>query len=389
MSLRNPRYERFAYGLAEGKPAYQAYIDAGFAKVGDAQSASRLLKNQRAGIRERVAEILREREQIDTAGTKLAIERTAINKEWVIERPRENVERATQAQPVLDRAGNPTGSSVYNGAAANRAQELLGKELGMFIERRENKIVDEFETIMNAVEDSLRRIGTDYIDLYYIHHVDIQAPLEEMLRAFDDLVRQGKIRYPACSNYEAWRLMEALWISDSKGLARFEAYQPQYSLVVRDIEEELVPTCALKGLGMVVWAPLAGGYLSGKYRPGEHSLPGSRSAENRAFPTQFFHPEHEAILTELLAVARRLGRNAAQVAVRWVLEQPLVASAIVGARTAEQLSDTLDAAGWRLPEEAREQLDKVSAQPHRYPRAMEETMAERRNQAVRMRSGPL
>ncbi len=92
--------------------------------------------------------------------------------------------------------------------------------------------------IMQAVEDSLRRLGTNWIDLYYIHHVDIQAPLEEMLRAFDDLVRQGKIRYTACSNYEAWRLMETLWISDSKGLARFEAYQPQYSLVVRDVEEE-------------------------------------------------------------------------------------------------------------------------------------------------------
>ena len=147
MSLRNPRYERFAYGLAEGKPAYQAYIDAGFAKVGAAQSASRLLKSQRAGIRERVAEILQEREQIDAAGTKLAIERTAITKEWVIERLRENVERAMQAQPVIDRAGNPTGSYVYNGAAANRALELLGKELGMFIERRENKIVNEFDSM--------------------------------------------------------------------------------------------------------------------------------------------------------------------------------------------------------------------------------------------------
>ena len=126
--------------------------------------------------------------------------------------------------------------------------------------------------IMNAVEDSLRRMGTDYIDLYYIHHVDVQTPLEEMLRAFDDLVRQGKVRYTGCSNYEAWRLMEALWISDSKGLARFEAYQPQYSLVVRDIEEELVPACELKGLGMVVWSPLAGGYLSGKYQPGERAL---------------------------------------------------------------------------------------------------------------------
>ena len=147
MSLRNPRYERFAQGLAEGKPAYQAYIDAGFAKAGAAQSASRLLKSQRAGIRERVAETLQEREQIDAEGTKLAIERTAIDKEWVIERLRENVERAMQARPVLDRAGNPTGSYVYNGAAANRALELLGKELGMFVEKRENKVVDEFDSM--------------------------------------------------------------------------------------------------------------------------------------------------------------------------------------------------------------------------------------------------
>ena len=242
--------------------------------------------------------------------------------------------------------------------------------------------------IINAVEDSLRRLGTDYIDLYYIHHVDVQTPLEEMLRAFDDLVHQGKIRYAACSNYEAWRLMEALWISDSKGLARFEAYQPQYSLVVRDIEEELVPACALKGLGMVVWAPLAGGYLSGKYRPGEHSVAGSRSAENWAFPTRFFHPNHAAILAELLAVARELGRNPAQVAVRWVLDQPLVASAIVGARTTDQLRDTLAATTWQLPDDARLRLDKVSALPRRYPRAMEETMQDRRDRALRMPNRP-
>jgi aryl-alcohol dehydrogenase-like predicted oxidoreductase len=242
--------------------------------------------------------------------------------------------------------------------------------------------------IMNAVEDSLRRLGTDYIDLYYIHHVDVQTPLEEMLRAFDDLVHQGKIRYAACSNYEAWRLMEALWISDSKGLARFEAYQPQYSLVVRDIEEELVPACALKGLGMVVWSPLAGGYLSGKYRPGQNSVAGSRSAENWVFPRRFFHPDHEAILAELLAVADQLGCSPAQAAVRWVLEQPQVASAIIGARTADQLNDTLAAASWHLPEAARQRLDKVSALPRRYPRAMEETMAERRDRGVRLPSRP-
>jgi len=237
--------------------------------------------------------------------------------------------------------------------------------------------------IMRAVEDSLRRLRTDYLDLYYIHHVDVQTPLEEMLRAFDDLVRQGKVRYTGCSNYEAWRLMEAVWISDSQHLARFAAYQPQYSLVVRDIEEELIPVCALKGIGVVTWAPLAGGLLSGKYRPGQQQIAGSRSAENWAFPSRFFHPAHDAILGELLAVAQEVGHSPAQVAVRWVLDQPSVTSAIVGARTAEQLNDTLGAAGWVLPEAARRRLDTISRLPQRYPRAMEEAMEERRNSAMR------
>ena len=242
--------------------------------------------------------------------------------------------------------------------------------------------------IMTAVEDSLRRLGTDFIDLYYIHHVDVQTPLEEMLRAFDDLVRQGKVRYTGCSNYEAWRLMEAVWISDSKGLARFDAYQPQYSLVVRDIEDELVPACAAKGLGIVVWSPLGGGYLSGKYKPGQQKIAGTRSAENWAFPGRFLHPNHEAILGELLAVAKDIERTPAQVAVRWVLEQPGMTSAIVGARTAEQLRDNLGAAGWRLPDEARQRLNKVSASPPRYPKAMEAGMAARRDEAVRVPGKP-
>ena len=157
--------------------------------------------------------------------------------------------------------------------------------------------------------------------------------------------------------------------------------------MVRDIEEELVPVCELKGLGMVVWSPLAGGYLSGKYRPGEHRVAGSRSAENWAFPTRYFHPDHEEILGELLTVARELGRSPAQVAVRWVLEQAEVASAIVGARHVGQLEGTLGAVGWQLPDEYRTRLNKVSALPRRYPRAMEDGMGQRRDQAMRMPGG--
>lgn len=238
--------------------------------------------------------------------------------------------------------------------------------------------------IMQAVEDSLRRLGTDYLDIYYLHHVDHITPLEEALRALDDLVRQGKIRYVAVSNYEAWRLMEALWTSEAKGLARFECYQPQYSLVVRDIEQEIVPVCDLKGLGVVVWSPLAGGYLTGKYQPGQQQATGSRSEEGWAFPARFFHAGHTDILATLLEVSAELGRSPAQVALRWVLDQGFVTSAIVGARNVEQISETLQASGWRLPEEVRARLDTASVLPHRYPRSMEDPMPGRRAAAVRI-----
>ena len=237
--------------------------------------------------------------------------------------------------------------------------------------------------IMHAVEDSLRRLGTDYLDLYYVHHVDVQTPLDEMLRAMDDLVRQGKVRYPAVSNFEAWRLMEALWTSDSRNLARFECYQPQYSLVVRDIEEEIVPACELKGLGVVAWAPLAGGFLSGKYQPGQSRVEGTRSAEGWAFPDRYFHPDRDSILTALLEAADHLGRSAVQVALRWVLDQPFITSAIVGARNAAQIAGSLGAAGWRLPDDVCARLSTVSHLPHRYPRAMEVDMVQRRDAAVK------
>ncbi|HSU04053.1 MAG TPA: aldo/keto reductase [Acetobacteraceae bacterium] len=243
--------------------------------------------------------------------------------------------------------------------------------------------------IMRAIDDSLRRLKTDYIDLYYIHHVDVQTPLDEMLRAFDDLITAGKMRYAACSNYEAWRLMEALWISDSSQLARFVCYQPQYSLVVRDIEEELVPVCELKGLGVVVWSPLGGGFLSGKYQPGETSRAGARSAEGWGFPIRFFAANRDEILATLLEIAGELGRSPAQVALRWVMDQRFITSAIVGARTTAQLRDTLRAGGWQLPAEALQRLDKVSAPPPRFPRSMEDGMRDRRDAAIRMPTLPV
>lgn len=236
--------------------------------------------------------------------------------------------------------------------------------------------------IMQAIENSLVRLQTDYVDIFYIHHVDDETPLEEMLRAFDDLVRQGKVLYVACSNYQAWRLATALGTSDAKGLARFGCYQPQYSLVVRDIEQELIPLCEYHGVGVICWAPLAGGFLSGKYKPGQTALAGTRSNENWAYPRPYFAHNADEILATLLKVAAELGRSPAQVAVRWVLEQRAITSAIVGARTTAHLRDNIGAAGWSLPPDALHRLNEVSAPEIRYPESMERSMRKRRSDAV-------
>jgi aryl-alcohol dehydrogenase-like predicted oxidoreductase len=238
--------------------------------------------------------------------------------------------------------------------------------------------------IKQQIEGVLKRLQTDYVDIFFIHHVDHATPLEEMLHAFDDLVREGKVLYTACSNFEAWRLMEALWLSEVNGWERFACYQPQYSLVVRDIDEEIVPVLQLKGLGCVAWSPLGSGYLTGKYTPGSLKVQGSRSAEGWGFQSRFFASNHAEILQTLLDVAQEVGKSPAQVALRWVMDQPFMTSAIVGARNAEQLGETLQAGGWRLPVESLAKLNKVSARPWRYPRAFEEPMPERRRSAVKM-----
>ena len=240
--------------------------------------------------------------------------------------------------------------------------------------------------VINALEDSLRRLQMDYVDIYYIHHVDIQTPLEEMLRAMDDMVRQGKVRYIACSNYEAWRLSEAWWISEVNKLAKFVCYQPQYSLVVRDIEQELVPLCLHKGIGIVPWAPLGSGFLAGKYKPGQREVAGTRSAEGWAWHGRFFAANADDTLAVLLEVAEELGKTPAQVALRWVLEQPGVSSVIAGVRNTAQLRDNIGATGWRLEGEALERLNKVSWLPPRYPESFEYNTHERRTNALDMPS---
>jgi len=284
-----------------------------------------------------------------------------------------------------------------NSYAKGASEEMLGKALGG--RRRQAVLATKFSNpmgpgpndsgmsrvhIMNAVEDSLRRLGTDWIDLCYVHHVDEQTPLEEMLQALDELVRQGKIRYMACSNYQAWRLGAALGISERERLHRFECYQPQYSLVVRDIEQELIPLCRHYGLGVAVWGPLANGFLTGKYPKGSYKLNGTRSEDGWVFGSRFFAANADDTLETLLQTAKKCGRSPAQVALRWTLQKPAISSAIVGARNAEQLRDNLLASTFRLDDAAMDELEAVSALPDRYPESMEKTMRQRRDEAVNM-----
>ena len=306
-----------------------------------------------------------------------------------------------EAKPIVDLAFDAgiTFFDTADGYGKGASEEILGQLLRG--RRREVVLASKFFNpmgpgpndsgmsrvhIMNAVEDSLRRLQTDYLDLYYVHHTDYETPLEEMLRALDDLVRQGKIRYPACSNYEAWRLATAMGISQAHGWARFECYQAQYSLVVRDIEQELVPLCLHKGLGIVAWGPMASGFLTGKYRPGERKVAGSRSESGWAWHERFFAANADRTLGVLLEVAGELGRTPAQVALRWVLEQPAVSAVIAGVRTVAHLRDNAGASGWRLEGEPLARLNEVSHLPDRYPQSFEASMGERRAGAVDMPS---
>jgi aryl-alcohol dehydrogenase-like predicted oxidoreductase len=221
--------------------------------------------------------------------------------------------------------------------------------------------------IMRGCEASLRRLGTDYIDLYQLHEWDGQTPLDETLQALDDLVRAGKVRYVGASNYTGWQLMKALGIADRHELPRFASQQIYYSLQARDAEQELVPVSVDQGLGILVWSPLAGGLLSGKYRRGVQAPAGSRHLGDWSEPPVHDEDKLYDTIEVLVEIADGRGVSAAQVSLAWLLGRPAVTSLIVGARTEEQLADNLKAAELTLSAEERKRLDDVSAMHLTYP----------------------
>jgi aryl-alcohol dehydrogenase-like predicted oxidoreductase len=219
--------------------------------------------------------------------------------------------------------------------------------------------------IMDAVEASLERLQTSYIDLYQIHGTDLLTPIEETLRALDTLVQHGKVRYIGCSNWHAWRLMKALGISEHKNLAKFDTLQAYYSIAGRDLEREIVPLLEDQKTGLLVWSPLAGGLLSGKFTRENQNPEDSRR-------TTFDFPVVDKdrtwkILDILLPLAKARGVSPATVALAWVLSKPFVTSVIIGAKRLDQLQDNLAACDLKLDEEELKQLEAVSALPQEYP----------------------
>jgi aryl-alcohol dehydrogenase-like predicted oxidoreductase len=222
--------------------------------------------------------------------------------------------------------------------------------------------------ITRAIDDSLRRLATDRIDLYQIHMQDIRTPEEELLRALDDAVSAGKIVYLGASNYAAYRLVRSLHLAREQHLAPFATFQAQYSLVCRDLEREHVPLCRDYGVGILPWSPLGAGLLTGKYRRGARPPEGSRLAKWRERYEAFDKkPKNWEIVETLCEVADTIGKPPSQVALAWLLHKPTVTSVIVGARTKSQLEENLGAGELELGADHLERLDKVSAIELGYP----------------------
>ena len=275
--------------------------------------------------------------------------------------------------------------------SSGRSEEVLGQALGarrkdiilatkvfMRLAPGPNRMGLSRRYIVESCEASLRRLGTDYVDLYQAHSYDALTPLEETLRAFDDLIRAGKIRYAGCSNYSGWHLMKALSVSDRLAIPRYISQQVNYSLLSRGAENELVPAGLDQRIGIMAWSPLQGGLLSGKFRR-DQPRPEESRLNTLDAPGTIDQEQLYCVVDALAAIASQRNVSISQVALNWVMRKPCVDTVIAGARNERQLADNLAAATWSLTEDEVEQLDAVSAGPLPYPYWHQRKYAAERN----------
>ncbi len=248
---------------------------------------------------------------------------------------------------------------VGQAVKGKRSRVIIATKFGHPKSMRANQQGGSHSYIMEAVDASLRRLNTDYIDLYYFHYPDPETQIQETLRALDDLVRSGKVRYIGCSNFAAWQLCEALWTSKFNNLESFITVQSRYNLLDRSIERELVPCCQTYGIGVIPWGPLASGFLTGKYRHGHKIPPGARLENPPTIYNDILTDANFDKLAKLEAFAKARGHSVGELAIAWLLSHPWLSSVIAGAMNIEQLSANFAATDWRLTTEDIVQLDKL------------------------------
>lgn len=248
---------------------------------------------------------------------------------------------------------------IGEGLKGRRHQVILATKGGLKAGDGPNDAGSSRYHLMRELEGSLRRLQTDYVDLYQVHTWDAETPLEETLRTLDDMVLAGKVRYAGTSNYAAWQLTKALWVSDRKNLVRFETVQPEYSLAQRGVERELVPVCLDQGIGLIAYFPLAGGILTGKYRKGQEPPKGSRALTQPQFAKRLSDPSLR-LAEDIGALATEVHCTPAQLALAWLIRRPAVCSAIAGATSVAQLEENLGALDVNPPDQVLNRLEEVS-----------------------------
>ncbi len=242
-----------------------------------------------------------------------------------------------------------------------RHEVILATKFGAPMGTAPNQTGGSRYYIMRAVEDSLKRLQTDYIDLYQIHRPDPDTPIEETLRALDDLVRSGKVRYVGCSNFAAWQLDDALWTAASAGLSPFITLQARYNLLERSLEAETVPCCEAHGVGLIPWGPLAGGFLTGKYLEGKTAPSGTRLSKPMGLYDGLMTPQNYARVVRLGKFAADSGHEMGDLALAWLLANPSVCCVIPGARLPQQMDLNVRAADWQLTPEDMAQIEELLA----------------------------